>query len=84
VTDQDGGDSALDVAHGLEDALAQVALLVAVAELDGLVLAGGGAGGHGGAAEGAAGEATSTSTVGLPRESMISRAVMAEMVVFMR
>src|SRR3546814_2741533 len=45
------------VVHGLDrlqHALAAIALLVAVAQLDRLVGAGRGAGGHGGAAEGAA------------------------------
>ena len=41
------------VGHGLLHALAQVAVLVAVAQLAGLVHAGGSAGGHGGAAHGA-------------------------------
>ena len=49
-----GGEDGLDVLDGLEDAFAEVVLLVAVAELDGLVLAGGGAGGDGGAAHGSA------------------------------
>ena len=44
----------LDVLDGLEDALAEVAALVAVAQLDGFVLAGGGAAGNGGAAHGSA------------------------------
>ena len=43
----------VDVLDGLEHALAAVALLVAVAQLQGLVRAGGGAGGHRGAAQGA-------------------------------
>ena len=47
------GDLVVDVLHGVEDALAQVAALVAVPELTGLVDAGGGAGGHAGAAHGA-------------------------------
>ncbi len=47
------GDLGVHVLHGGEHALAQVAALVAVAELAGLVDAGGGAGGHGGAAHGA-------------------------------
>ena len=38
-----GGDGGLDVVDGLEDALAEVVGLVVIAELDGLVLAGGGA-----------------------------------------
>ena len=46
----------VDVLDGLEDALAEVALLVAVAQLDGLVGAGAGARGDGGAADGAVGE----------------------------
>src|SRR5260370_8860114 len=40
------GDRLLDGAHGLADALAAVALLVAVAQLDRLALAGAGAGRH--------------------------------------
>ena len=51
--DQVFGDDVVDVVDGLEDALAEVALLVAVAQLHGLALAGGCAGRHGGAAEGA-------------------------------
>ena len=47
------GDLGVDVLDGLEHALAQVAVLVAVAQLDGFARAGGGAGGHGGAAHGA-------------------------------
>ncbi len=49
-----GGEDGLDVFDGLEDAFAEVDGLVAVAQLDGLVLAGGGAGGDGGAADGSA------------------------------
>ena len=45
------GQGVVDVLDGLGDALAQVASLVAVAELDRLVGAGAGAGGDGGAAE---------------------------------
>ena len=45
-----GGDDALDVIDGLENAFAEVVGLVVVAELDGLVLAGRGSGGDGGAA----------------------------------
>ena len=44
----------LDVFDGVEDALAQVVGLVAVAQFDGFVLAGGGARRHSGAAHGAA------------------------------
>ena len=44
------GDLAVDGVHGLEHALAQITALVAVAELTGLVNAGGSAGGHGGTA----------------------------------
>ena len=44
----------VDVGDGLQHALAEVAVLVAVAEFAGFVFAGGGAGGDGGAAEGAA------------------------------
>src|SRR3546814_763798 len=43
-----------DLLDRLQHALAAIALLVAVAQLDRLVGAGRGAGGHGGAAEGAA------------------------------
>ena len=43
----------VDVLNGLADALAQVAALVAVAQLAGLVDAGGGAGGNSSAADGA-------------------------------
>ena len=67
------GDLAVDVADGLRDALAPVGV-AAVAQLGGLELAGRGAGGHGGAAVGAGAQLTSTSTVGLPRESRIWRA----------
>ena len=41
----------IDGVDGLLDALAEVAALVAVAQFDGLVLAGGGAGGNGCAAD---------------------------------
>ena len=54
--DEFGGEDGLDVFDGLEDAFAEVVALVAVAEFDGFVLAGGGAAGNGGAAHGAAGE----------------------------
>ena len=47
------GDLGIHVLHSSEDALAQVAALVAVPELAGLVHAGGSAGGHSGAAHGA-------------------------------
>ncbi len=50
------GDDLLDVRDGLGDALAQVAVLHAVAQLPGFVFARAGAAGHGGAADGAAGE----------------------------
>ena len=43
----------VDVVDRLEDALAEIALLVAVAQFDGLVGAGAGAAGHGGPADGA-------------------------------
>jgi phosphate uptake regulator len=64
-----GGDARVHVGDGLQDALADVRLLVLVAELAGLVLAGRRARGHGRAADEARLERTSTSTVGLPRES---------------
>jgi hypothetical protein len=47
-------DLGVDVLHGLQHALAQVAALVAVTQLDGLAAAGGRAAGHGRAAHGAA------------------------------
>jgi len=50
------GQDALHVLDRVEHALAHVVLLVAVAQLDGLVLSGAGAGGDGGAALGPAGE----------------------------
>ena len=50
------GERAVDVGHRLRDTLAQVALLVAVAELDRLVGAGAGPRGHGGPAERAVGQ----------------------------
>ena len=45
-----GGDLGVHVRDGLADALAEIALLVAVAEFDGFVFAGARARGHGGAA----------------------------------
>ena len=54
--DDGGGDLLVHVAHGLLHALAAEAGLVAVAQLEGLVLAGRGAGGDGRPADGAAGE----------------------------
>ena len=65
----------VDVLDGLEHALAEVALLVAVAQFDGLV--GAGAGPARARQRGRAcrqSRTTSTSTVGLPRLSRISRA----------
>ena len=56
VADQGLGDLLLDVLHGLQHALAQVAVLVAVAQLHGLVLAGGCPAGHRRAPRGAAGD----------------------------
>jgi hypothetical protein len=49
-----GSEDRLDVFDGLQHALAEVVRLVAVAQLYGFVLAGGGAAGNGGAAECAA------------------------------
>ena len=49
-----GGDHLVDVVDRFEHALAGVACLVAVAQLHGFVLAGGGSAGHGSAAAGAA------------------------------
>ncbi len=45
-----GGDHFVDVVDGLQHAFADVAALVAIAQLQRFVLAGGGAAGHGGAA----------------------------------
>ena len=66
------GDLGVDVLDRAADALAAVAA-VAVAELDGLVGAGAGPAGHRGPAPGPRDQLTSASTVGLPRESRISR-----------
>jgi hypothetical protein len=60
--------------HGLLDALAPVPRRVAVAQLHGLVLARRRPRRDGGRASVPSSSATSTSTVGLPRESRISRA----------
>ena len=70
------GDDLVDVVDGLEDALAEIAFLVAVAQLDGLVGAGAGAAGDGGRPAEPSSRMTSTSSVGLPRLSRISRALM--------
>ena len=53
LAEQAGAMVSLTLCDGLEDALAEVALLVAVAQLDGFVGAGAGAAGHGGPADGA-------------------------------
>ena len=45
-----GGDDGFDIGNGLENALAHVVALVAVAQFDGLMLAGGSARRHDGAA----------------------------------
>ena len=75
-------DLAVDGVDRLEHALAEVALLVAVAQLDGLVRAGRGAGGHRRRGRSApSSSTTSTSTVGLPRLSRISRPMMSTMAV---
>src|SRR5205085_2547473 len=50
------GDDFHDVLEGLQDAFPAVDLLVTVAEFDGLILAGGSAGGDGGAAGDAGGK----------------------------
>ena len=55
--DEGRRDCRLHVGHGVEHAFAKIALFVAVAEFEGLVFAGGRAGGHGGASERAGGEA---------------------------
>jgi hypothetical protein len=49
-----GCDALVDVFDGLEDAFAEVACFVSVAEFDGFVFAGGGTGGNSGAADGTA------------------------------
>ena len=67
------GDLAVDVGDRGPDALAAVAV-VAVAQLDGLVAARARAARHRGAPRAPVASTTSTSTVGLPRESRISRA----------
>ena len=69
-----GRDRFVDVLDRLGDAFAEVALLVAVAQFERFVFAGARAARDRRAADRAAGEMTSTSTVGLPRESRISRA----------
>src|SRR5262249_58225818 len=56
AADGDPGQGGVDVLDGLGDALAQVAALVAVAELDRLVGARAGPGGDRGAAEGPVGQ----------------------------
>ena len=71
-----GGEDGLDVFYGLEDSFAEVVGLVTVAEFDGFVLSGGGSAGDCGAARVPPSRVTSASTVGLPRESRISRAWM--------
>jgi len=58
---------------GLESALAEVALLVAITEFERFVFTSAGTAWHRSTAHRAAFEYTSTSTVGLPRESMTSR-----------
>ena len=66
-------DFAVHMADRFRDALAEIPLLVPVAELERLALPGRRARGHRGAADAPPSSVTSTSTVGLPRESMISR-----------
>src|SRR5262249_40306780 len=56
LAEQGGGNGVVDVADRLQDAAAEVAGLVAVAQFDGLVGAGAGAAGDGGAAAGAVGQ----------------------------
>ena len=76
--DELGADRVEHRVDGLEHALAAVAL-AAVAQLDRLEGAGGRAGGTAARARVPSSRATSTSTVGLPRESRISRAPTASM-----
>jgi hypothetical protein len=66
----------VDVGHGLAYRLAQIIGWVVIAQFQGLAAAGGGAGGYGGAAQVPESVITSASTVGLPRESRIWRALM--------
>ena len=68
-----------DVADRPQDALAEVRLRIAVTQLDRLVLPGGRAGRNGGAPNAPDARTTSTSTVGLPRESRICRAATRSM-----
>ena len=72
-------DLALDVGDGGQHALAAEAGLVAVAQFDRLVRAGGGPGGTAARPMAPDSSRTSTSTVGLPRLSRISRAMMSAM-----
>ncbi len=62
------GDFIVGVGHGLKHAFAEIFRCIAVAELEGFVLAGGSAG------RAPPSRMTSASTVGLPRESMTWRA----------
>ena len=73
-------DFAGDILDGFADALAQIAVFVAVTEFQSFMLASAGAGRHGRAATAPLASRMSTSTVGLPRESRISRALMSEIV----
>ena len=70
------GDAVLDRGHGLQHTLAQVAI-PAVTALGGLERPRARAAGNRRAAQRAVLRATSTSTVGFPRESRISRAMTA-------
>jgi len=69
----------LNVLDGLEDALAEVPALVVVAQLDGLVGPGAGPDGTAALPTAPSSRITSTSSVGLPRLSRISRALMLSM-----
>ena len=71
---QRGQDFVGDIGDGLLHAFAAETFFVAVAQFEGFVFAGAGAGGNRRATDRAAASVTSTSTVGLPRESRISRA----------
>jgi hypothetical protein len=73
LADERRGDLAVDVCHGLAHALAEVAPLVAVAQFERLALPVDAPEGTAARPDAPESSVTSTSTVGLPRESRISR-----------
>ena len=79
--DQGIGDLAIDILNRFENTLAEVAGFVAIAQFQGFMNTGGCAGGNCCPAPGAIARMTSTSTVGLPRESRISMAEIDSIVV---